>query len=104
MGADAAQQCHIAMKTQIVPLMKQLVADKCPSNFNFDFVANGPVGVFVFACFAFVCCRHCRQTSPHGQPVIPSSEATQADGRLTDLVTFVNRLCSHDVLLERGAL
>ncbi len=37
-------------------------------------------------------------------PVIPSSEATQADGGRSDLVTFVNRLCSHDVLLERGAL
>ena len=104
MGADAVQHCHIAMMTQIVPLMKQVVADKCPSYFCSDFVANGPVGVFVFACFAFVCCRHCRQTSPHRQPVIPSSEATQADGGLSDLVTFVNRLCSHDVLLERVAL
>ncbi len=37
-------------------------------------------------------------------PVIPSSEATQADSGRSDLVTFVNRLCSHDVLLERGAL
>ena len=47
MGADAAQQCHIAMTTQIVPLMKQVVAEKCPSNFNFnfDFVANGLIDV-----------------------------------------------------------
>ena len=45
MGTDAAQQCHIAMKTQIVPQMRQVVAAKCPSNFSFDFVANGPVDV-----------------------------------------------------------
>ncbi len=33
------------MMTQIVPLMKQVVAEKCPSNFNFDFVTNGLVDV-----------------------------------------------------------
>ncbi len=105
---------------QIVPLVKQVVADKCPSNFNFDFVANGPVGEFVacfalyiccifvacFACFARVCCRHCRQTSPHSQPAIPSSEATQVDGGRSDLVTFVIgcvlMMCSlREVLFER---
>ncbi len=37
--------CRTALKTQIVPLMKQVVAEKCPSNFNFDFVANGLVDV-----------------------------------------------------------
>ncbi len=43
LAAEASQQCHIAMLTRIVPRMKQVVAEKCPSNFNFDFVANGLV-------------------------------------------------------------
>ncbi len=29
--------------------MRQVVADKCPSNFNFDFVANGLIDVKFFA-------------------------------------------------------
>ncbi len=36
---------------QFVPQMKQVVAEKCPSNFyfNFDFVANGLLDVKLFA-------------------------------------------------------
>ncbi len=47
MGADASQQCH--MFNTLVVQMKQVVAEKCPSNFNFnfDFVANGLIDVKV---------------------------------------------------------
>ncbi len=33
------------MKMHIVLQMKQVVAEKCPSNFNFDFVANDLIDV-----------------------------------------------------------
>ncbi len=49
MGADAAQQCRTATMMRIVLLMKQGAAEKCPSNFIFDFVANGLIDV-KFAC------------------------------------------------------
>ncbi len=45
MGAVAGQQCCTAMKLQLVPQMKQVVAEKCPSYVNFDFVANGLIDV-----------------------------------------------------------
>ena len=48
-GADVAQQCRTATMMRIVLLMKQGAAEKCPSNFIFDFVANGLIDV-KFAC------------------------------------------------------
>ncbi len=43
MGADASQLCRIAMKTLIVPWMKQVVAEKWPSNFTLTLSPTAPV-------------------------------------------------------------